>query len=199
MELTADTVSEAVERARLELLRQGHWDELRESERVTRVEVLRTAMEAAGVIAALDELRTKADGAAGLAAELAEQRESARRVAAEHDREIVRLADEIAELKAALLHEESARLAAEGRAARVDAALDQVRAALAAAGTGAAGADGAGGAGGAGGESLSSEQASGPMTLVTAGAASRAAGVGGAGAQVEPAPGGLLRRVLGHH
>lgn len=196
MELTADTVSEAVERARLELLRQGHWDELRESERVTRVEVLRTAMEAAGVIAALDELRTKADGAAGLAAELAEQRESARRVAAEHDREIVRLADEIAELKAALLHEESARLAAEGRAARVDAALDQVRAALAAAGTGAAGADGAGGAGG---ESLSSEQASGPMTLVTAGAASRAAGVGGAGAQVEPAPGGLLRRVLGHH
>lgn len=198
MELTADTVSEAVERARLELLRQGHWDELRESERVTRVEVLRTAMEAAGVIAALDELRTKADGAAGLAAELVEQRESARRVAAEHDREIVRLADEIAELKAALLHEESARLAAEGRAARVDAALDQVRAALAAAGPGTAGADGAGGSGG---ESPSVERASGPMTLVTAGAASRAAGVGGAaaGAQVEPAPGGLLRRVLGHH
>lgn len=130
MDLTAESVAEAVERARLELLRQGHWDELRESERVTRVEVLRSAMDAAGVTVQLDALRAKAERVDDLTAQLEEQRASALRVAADHDREVVRLADEIADLKAALLREESARTAADRHVARVDAVLEHVRSAL---------------------------------------------------------------------
>lgn len=164
MDLTAESVAEAVERARLELLRQGHWDELRESERVTRVEVLRSAMDTAGVTAQLDALRTKAERVDDLTAQLEEQRASAQRVAAEHDREVVRLADEIADLKAALLREESARTAADRHVARVDAVLEHVRSAL-----------------------TQAEEAAAEPAVVER------------DSPEEPATGGLLRRVLGHH
>lgn len=164
MDLTAESVAEAVERARLELLRQGHWDELRESERVTRVEVLRSAMDTAGVTARLDALRTKAERVDDLTAQLEEQRASAQRVAAEHDREVVRLADEIADLKAALLREESARTAADRHVARVDAVLEHVRSAL-----------------------TKAEEAAAEPAVVER------------DSPEEPATGGLLRRVLGHH
>ncbi len=100
--LTPDGLAEAIERARFALLRQGSWTELREGERQTRVEILRSAMDTAGVTVRLQALELRADQSNELA-DLMERRDAdfKRRLAAD-DAEIVRLSDTIATLTAQL-------------------------------------------------------------------------------------------------
>lgn len=54
--MSAAEAAEAIERARLELLRQGTWDGLRDSERAKRIEVAIEALERSGVSAELTSL-----------------------------------------------------------------------------------------------------------------------------------------------
>ncbi len=91
-------MAEAIERARFDQLRQGKWDELREGERTTRVQILREALLASGVAAEIDALRAQAERT-GLLLDLVNQRDlEAAANLARHDEEIVRLSDTIADL-----------------------------------------------------------------------------------------------------
>lgn len=116
--LTPHGLAEAIESARFAALRQGNWNELREGERTTRVEILRTAMDASGVTERLRALEERADQSSELA-DLIERRDAdfKRRLALD-DAEIVRLGDTIATLTSQLAtvtteRSEATRLAAE--------------------------------------------------------------------------------------
>ncbi len=96
--LAPDGLAEAIERARFALLRQGSWNELREGERKTRVEILRDAMDTSGVTMRLQALELRAQQSAELA-DLLESRDAdfKRRLGVD-DAEIVRLSETIADL-----------------------------------------------------------------------------------------------------
>ncbi len=91
-------MAEAVERARFGLLRQGAWDELRESERQTRVGILRSALDTSGMTGRLQALQVRADQSTELADLLECREHDFRRRLAQDDAEIVRLSDRIAAL-----------------------------------------------------------------------------------------------------
>ncbi len=125
--LTPDGLAEAIERARFSLLRQGTWDDLREGERKTRVEILRNAMDTAGVTMRLQALELRAQQSAELS-DLIDRREVdfKRRLAAD-DAEIVRLSDTIAELTEKLASVTAERDTAQARAAQSDEKLVSIR------------------------------------------------------------------------
>jgi colicin import membrane protein len=119
--------AEAIERARLELLRQGTWDGLRESERTTRIEVALEALERSGVaeeLASLAERAAAGEAAASRAitrAERAEARiEGAEARAAEAE---ARVADAEARARVAERRAAEAEARAEAQAAEAEAAL----------------------------------------------------------------------------
>ena len=96
----ADWMAEAIERARFENLRQGVWEELRPTERSTRVGMLRDAMVRSGVAGEIDALRSQADRT-GLLLDLIDQRErETEKVRSRHESEVARLAHEVASLRA---------------------------------------------------------------------------------------------------
>ncbi len=100
IQVDADWMAEAIERTRFENLRQGVWEELRPTERSTRVSILRDAMVRSGVAGEIDALRAQADRTA-LLLDLIEQRDrEASAVRARHESEIARLAHELAALRA---------------------------------------------------------------------------------------------------
>ncbi len=96
----ADWMAEAIERARFENLRQGVWDELRPTERSTRVGILRDAMVRSGVAGEIDALREQADRT-GLLLDLIDKRDrEAGRIRSRHESEVATLAQEVSDLRA---------------------------------------------------------------------------------------------------
>lgn len=109
--LSPDGMASAIERARYSGLRKEPWEELRDSERDTRVEVMREALEHSGVTAAVASVVARGAQADDLAAQVAERDAELRTRQAEHDADLVRLTGRISELEAEL---------AEARAAHAD-------------------------------------------------------------------------------
>ncbi len=114
--------AEAIEHARLELLRQGTWDGLRESERTKRIEVAVEALERSGVsaeLASLAERATAGEAAANRAITRAERAEAR---AAEAEARIETLTAEAEARAAARVARAEARIeAAEARATEAEA------------------------------------------------------------------------------
>jgi len=100
--LTPDGLAEAIERARFALLRQGTWETLREGERLTRVEILRNAMDVSGVTMRLQSLEVLAGRSAELTDLMTRRDADFKRRLAADDAEIVRLSDLIASFSAQL-------------------------------------------------------------------------------------------------
>lgn len=98
--MTPQAVAEAIEQARLTLLRQGTWAELRESERTTRVQVMLAALEASGVATQLERFADAAAEVAALEAELRAARARALTREAELTAEVDRLGADLAALQA---------------------------------------------------------------------------------------------------
>lgn len=114
--------AEAIERARLELLRQGTWDGLRDAERATRIEVSLKALERSGItaeMASLAERATASETAASRAIARAERAE-ARATEAE-----ARLEVELAEVRA---RHDAEVAAAETRATEAEGLVAEARA-----------------------------------------------------------------------
>jgi len=128
--LTPESMAQAVEKARYELLRSGAWSGLRESERFTRVETLISAFDAAGVTQQLAEL----SATAALAEDLAEQRarddERLATERAERSAEVVRLTALISTLRSELAEEIIERAGATSRARSAEARVAAAREAL---------------------------------------------------------------------
>ena len=115
--LTPDGLAEAIERARFSLLRQGRWEELREGERTTRIEILRNALDTSGVTVRLQALELRAGQTSELA-DLLERREADfQRRLADDDAEIVRLSEKISTLTAELATVTAERDTAQAEAA----------------------------------------------------------------------------------
>ncbi|WP_372594247.1 hypothetical protein [Actinotalea sp.] len=125
--LAPDGMAEAIERARFSLLRQGGWDDLREGERATRIEILRNALDNSGVSAQLQSLESRANQASELADLLERRDEEFRRRLAQDDAEIVRLSDRIAALDAQLEVVTSERDAARSEAGEHAHTLAEIR------------------------------------------------------------------------
>lgn len=98
--MTPQTVAEAIEQARLALLRQGTWAELRESERTTRVQVMLAALEASGVATQLERFGDASAEVAALEAELRSLRARAAIREAELTAEVDRLGEALAAFEA---------------------------------------------------------------------------------------------------
>ncbi len=131
--LTPDGLAEAIERARFALLRQGTWETLREGERLTRVEILRNAMDVSGVTMRLQSLEVLAGRSAELTDLMMRRDADFKRRLAADDAEIVRLSDLIASLSAQLAtataeRDEARLLAAAGheKLRRIRGVLDDV-------------------------------------------------------------------------
>ncbi len=126
-------MAEAIERARFDQLHQGRWDELREGERATRVQILREALLVSGAAAEVEDLRAQAERVAELSELVSRQERDAATTLALHDEELVRLSDTIAALS-----EQSAQLAgalaeSQARAEAAEAVVAAVRETVAAA------------------------------------------------------------------
>ncbi|MCV2395375.1 hypothetical protein OEB99_13745 [Actinotalea sp. M2MS4P-6] len=113
IDMSPQAVAEAIERSRIELLNQGPWSELRESERTVRLDVLMRAMAAGGVTAGLAQLRARADAVDDLSARLAELRETSARERIEHEQRVATLNDRVAELRRKVEQAEAQRAAAQ--------------------------------------------------------------------------------------
>ena len=109
--LTPDGMASAIERARYSGLRKEPWEELRDSERDTRIEVMRAALEQSGVTAAVATVVARGSQADGLAAEVAEREAELRARQAEHDADLVRLTGRIQDLEAELSEARAAHAA----------------------------------------------------------------------------------------
>lgn len=151
--LSPDGMASAIERARYSGLRKEPWEDLRDTERDTRVEVMRTALEESGVVAAVAAVVARGAQADGLAEQVAARDAELRARQAEHDADLVRLTgriseleDELADARAAHAAELAATTAeyeselaearsgeqrAVHRAQQAERALDAVRSALA--------------------------------------------------------------------
>lgn len=69
--LSPDGMASAIERARYSGLRKEPWEDLRDTERDTRVEVMRAALEESGVVAAVAAVVARGAQADGLAEQVA--------------------------------------------------------------------------------------------------------------------------------
>lgn len=151
--LTPDGMATAIERARYSGLRKEPWEDLRDGERGTRVEVMRAALELSGVTSAVATVVARGAQADDLAAQVAARDAELRARQAEHDADLVRLTariseleDELADARAAhaaeltatsaeyeseLAEARSGEQRAVHRAQQAERALDAVRTALA--------------------------------------------------------------------
>ncbi len=133
--MTPGVVAEAIEKARIELLHQGPWESIRESERTARLRVLLGAMENAGVLDGLATLRERSARLGTVTDDLAAARKKLADVEAAHAAE---LADAQAAHAAELTDAQAAHAAeladaAEDHRRQTDehtAALDALRAQL---------------------------------------------------------------------
>lgn len=89
--MTPEQIAEALERARYEQLRGDGWAQLRETERSTRVAVAQQALEAAGILAWVDEVVTRMTVAEDLAGYLPQRDAEIARLHREHDEEVAAL------------------------------------------------------------------------------------------------------------
>jgi predicted nucleic acid-binding Zn-ribbon protein len=124
-------MAEAIERARVERLRQGTWTELREGERATRVQIALDAMLTSGVAAEIDALSAQADRVGPLLETLGRRELEAARELELHDKEIVRLSDTIAALDDRVGALSRALAEAQARAESAEQVLMTVREAVA--------------------------------------------------------------------
>jgi DNA repair exonuclease SbcCD ATPase subunit len=100
--MTPGVVAEAIEKARIELLHQGPWESIRESERTARLRVLLSAMENAGVLDGLATLRERSAHLSTVTDDLAAARKKLGGIEAAHAAELAdALAAHAAELTAA--------------------------------------------------------------------------------------------------
>ncbi len=97
-DLSPESVAEAIERARIELLHQGPWSEIRESERAARIALLTTAMADGGVTAGIAELTARAAAVDDLTARLADHRASSAAERRGHEQEVAALRAQVADL-----------------------------------------------------------------------------------------------------
>ncbi|OJV57909.1 MAG: hypothetical protein BGO38_06670 [Cellulomonas sp. 73-145] len=97
--LSPDGMASAIERARYSGLRKEPWEDLRDTERDTRVEVMRAALEESGVTAAVAVVVARGAQADGLAEQVAARDAELRARQAEHDADLVRLTGRISELE----------------------------------------------------------------------------------------------------
>ncbi|WP_225753575.1 hypothetical protein [Actinotalea sp. Marseille-Q4924] len=127
--MTPESLAESIEKTRFELMRGQHWSDLRASERETRVDLARRALEESGVAAQLDAVRRQADRVPDL-----------EDLVSRHEAEILglesRLAEETAVLQRRLESERSAHAAQvadlEGQLAAVRHQRDRAEARVAA-------------------------------------------------------------------
>ncbi|WP_199424472.1 hypothetical protein [Actinotalea solisilvae] len=135
--MSTDDIAESIERVRYERLLGKAWDDLRESERETRLVAVRQAFEDVGLAARLESLTGRAAEADRLAAVVSQRDGEIARLRAEHDAELVRLTGahtdavaaleaELAETRAELALTQAALTDAERRAHASDAALSAV-------------------------------------------------------------------------
>jgi DNA repair exonuclease SbcCD ATPase subunit len=103
--MTPGVVAEAIEKARIELLHQGPWESIRESERTARLRVLLSAMENAGVLDGLATLRERSARLSTVTDDLAAARTKLGGIEAAHTAELADIeaahAAEIADVRAA--------------------------------------------------------------------------------------------------
>ncbi len=97
--LSPDGMASAIERARYSGLRKEPWEDLRDTERDTRVEVMRAALEESGVVAAVAAVVARGAQADGLAEQVAARDAELRARQADHDADLVRLTGRISELE----------------------------------------------------------------------------------------------------
>ncbi|NTW41226.1 MAG: hypothetical protein HGA44_15365 [Cellulomonadaceae bacterium] len=139
---TPEQVAETIERIRYGLVRSEPWEELRESERAARVDLLTRALDGAGLTGEIVALQRRADESDQLAAlvatretelalAIAARETDLRRERQEHDAAIVRLSDQVAALRSELDASQAHEASANERADAAWTALDTMRAALA--------------------------------------------------------------------
>lgn len=109
--LSPDGMASAIERARYAGLRKEPWEELRDSERDTRIEVMRAALDQSGVTAAVATVVARGAQADDLAAQVAARDAELRARQADHDADLVRLTGRIQDLEAELSEARSAHAA----------------------------------------------------------------------------------------
>ena len=103
--MTPGVVAEAIEKARIELLHQGPWESIRESERTARLRVLLSAMENSGVLDGLATLRERSAHLSTVTDDLAAARKKLGGIEAAHAAELTDMkaahAAELTDMKAA--------------------------------------------------------------------------------------------------
>lgn len=109
--LSPDGMASAIERARYTGLRKEPWEELRDGERDTRVDVMRDALERSGVTTAVATVVARGAQADELAAQVAARDAELRARQAEHDADLVRLTGRIEDLEAELAEARAAHAA----------------------------------------------------------------------------------------
>lgn len=109
--MTPDRIAEEFERARYEQLRGHHWAELREAERLTRIEVARAAMDQSGITADIEALNARAAASDELAERLARREAELGRSITDHAAQVAVLEQTITAQRAELEGEIAAQRA----------------------------------------------------------------------------------------
>lgn len=122
-DMSPESVAEAIEKARIELLHQGPWEELRESERTARLDVLQRAMVAGGVSAGLAELQARSEAVDDLTSRLNGYRETASAERVAHERRVRELEAEVADLRERLAQAETRHAEVQEYADELDALM----------------------------------------------------------------------------
>ena len=117
-----DWMAEAIEHARFDQFGQGNWAELRESERATRVRILRDALLASGVAGEIEALRNEANRTGHLLELLQRRDRPAPAAPAANPAQVEQLTAEVSALRDHVAALSTALAAAEARGDRAEAA-----------------------------------------------------------------------------
>lgn len=125
--MTLENLAESIEKSRFELMRGQRWTDLRASERETRVDLARRALEESGVTAELDALRRQAARVPDLEALVARREDRVASLEEELAGERAAHQARVAALEAELVDARRERDRAAARSAATEAVLDAVR------------------------------------------------------------------------
>lgn len=125
--MSLENLAESIEKSRFELMRGQRWADLRASERETRVDLARRALEESGATAELDELRRQAARVPDLEALVTRREDRVAALEAELAADRTAHAERVAALEAQLAATRRERDRTAARAAATEAVVDAVR------------------------------------------------------------------------